>query len=549
MKICTQCHQSFSPAPAEIEFLKRINLPLPTLCPTCRRQGRFAWRNDRTLYHRTCSLTGRQIISIYSPHSPYKVYDQNEWHTDKWDAMEYGRDFDFNRPFFEQFNELMLDTPKTSMFSSRNENSDYTNGAQQDKNCYMIFVSDHNQDCYYSYAIDSCTDCTECLNCYRSTLCMECVDCSSSYNLVYCEKTHNSRDSYLLYDCKNCENCFACFGLRAKKYCILNQQYSQVDYEQKIKKFDLGSHQFMQLMREDVKRRRQAQQIHQYYDGNNNDHVTGDHIVNCKNCIECYDSGTLEDCGYLIFSFNSKDCFDGHVVVDHCELCYGTLGTINQYNTQFTFMSFYSKNSMYLDHSQYCQDCFGCSALKRAQYCILNKQYSKEAYEKMRDRIIAHMKKTGEWGMPLPPALSPFGYNETVAQEYFPLDQKEALKNGWKWNEEEKQSRAVYQGPQLSMPDHIRQTPKEITEKVFQCETCKKPYKIIPQEIRLYQAHGLPLYHQCFDDRHLARIRQRNPRQLWKRHCQKCKKPVETTYAPTRPEIIYCEECYLNSVY
>src|SRR3989339_762302 len=191
MKICTQCHQSFTPAPAEVEFLKRINLPLPTLCPTCRRQWRFAWRNERTLYHRTCDLTGKQIISIYSPHSPYKVYDQNEWHTDKWDAMEYGRDFDFNRPFFDQFNELMLDAPKTSMFSSRNENSDYTNGAQQDKNCYMIFVSDHNQDCYYSYAIDSCTDCTECLNCYKSTLCIECIDCSNSYNLAFSEKSHN----------------------------------------------------------------------------------------------------------------------------------------------------------------------------------------------------------------------------------------------------------------------------------------------------------------------------------------------------------------------
>ena len=28
---------------------------------------------------------------------------------------------------------------------------------------------------------------------------------------------------------------------------------------------------------------------------------------------------------------------------------------------------------------------------------------------------------TGEWGEFFPSSLSPFGYNETVAQEYFPL--------------------------------------------------------------------------------------------------------------------------------
>jgi len=111
-------------------------------------QGRFAWRNERKLYHRKCDLTGKQIISVYAPDSPYVVYDQHEWHSDKWDGMKQGRTFDFNRPFFEQFDELMRSTPKISVFTSQNVNSDYTNGAQQDKNCYMIFVSDHDEDCW-----------------------------------------------------------------------------------------------------------------------------------------------------------------------------------------------------------------------------------------------------------------------------------------------------------------------------------------------------------------------------------------------------------------
>ena len=167
MPSCTRCSLIFTIAPQEATFLETLALPSPQLCPMCRRQNRFAWRNERSLYHRTCDRTGRQIISVFAPESPYTVYDQHEWFTDTWDGMEHGWAFDFNRPFFEQFGELMRATPKISLFASQNTNSDFVNGAQQDKDCYMIFVSDHDEDCYFSYAIDSCRDCLECLNCIR----------------------------------------------------------------------------------------------------------------------------------------------------------------------------------------------------------------------------------------------------------------------------------------------------------------------------------------------------------------------------------------------
>jgi hypothetical protein len=37
------------------------------------------------------------------------------------------------------------------------------------------------------------------------------------------------------------------------------------------------------------------------------------------------------------------------------------------------------------------------------------------------------MIKTGERGEFLDPKINPFGYNETLAQEYFPLTREEAL--------------------------------------------------------------------------------------------------------------------------
>jgi len=560
MSTCRSCRSAFTVPPQEHAFLTKVSLPDPTLCPTCRRQGRFAWRNERRLYHRKCDLTGKQIISVYAPDSPYTVYDQHEWYTDKWDAMQHGRDFDFSRPFFPQFDALIKATPKIAVFTSNNVNSDYTNGAQQDKNCHMIFVSDHDEDCLYSYGIDSCLSCIECLNCFKCELCIECVDCSESYNLAHSEKSHNCRDSFFLSDCKGCHNCFGCFGLRNKQYCIFNEQHSKEEYAKKLSELNTGNMRTLSAARDVFLRKAGQQQIHQYIDGNGNENVTGDHIVHCRNCVECYDSADLEDCGYLIFSFKSKDCYDGHVVVDRCELTYGTISTINQYNTQFTFVSFYSKNSQYLDHCQYCEDCFACSGLKKKRFCIFNKQYSETDYRKLKEKIVAHMKRTPlrssdgsstgqEWGQPLPPELSPFGYNETVAQEYFPLTEGEVIKRGWKWYADTESQTSAYQGPRLSLPADIKDVPDDITEKILTCERTGKPYKIIPQELALYRQHHLPLPRVCFDERHLERIQRRNPRRLWIRNCMKCKKPIETTYEPSRPEIVYCEDCYLKEVY
>ncbi|MCB9806736.1 hypothetical protein H6768_02390 [Candidatus Peribacteria bacterium] len=47
------------------------------------------------------------------------------------------------------------------------------------------------------------------------------------------------------------------------------------------------------------------------------------------------------------------------------------------------------------------------------------------------------MQSTGEWGEFFPLTLSPFGYNETVAQDYFPISEKEAQKKGYKWKSDD----------------------------------------------------------------------------------------------------------------
>ncbi|MCX6807789.1 MAG: hypothetical protein NTZ80_03270, partial [Patescibacteria group bacterium] len=77
----------------------------------------------------------------------------------------------------------------------------------------------------------------------------------------------------------------------------------------------------------------------------------------------------------------------------------------------------------------------------------------------------------------------------------------------------------------------------------------KKPFRIIKQELDFYRKHNLPLPKRHPDQRHKDRLSLRNPRKLWHRTCNKCNISIQTSYSPDRSETVYCEKCYLETVY
>lgn len=125
-RICKKCNIPFPITEKDKEFYAKVSptfhgkkyiIPPPTLCPDCRAQRRLSFRNERKLYKRKCDATGKDIISVYSPASPFTVYEQDYWWSDVWDPMDYGREFDFTRGAFEQFGELMGKVPKVNIIN------------------------------------------------------------------------------------------------------------------------------------------------------------------------------------------------------------------------------------------------------------------------------------------------------------------------------------------------------------------------------------------------------------------------------------------------
>src|SRR3990167_6619779 len=106
LKNCQNCKESFIITPDDLTFYEKMQVPAPTLCPDCRFQRRVLWRAERSLYKRKCDLCQKDIIAVYSTDKPHKVYCRECYHGDQWNPLDHGRDFDFSRPFFEQFKEL-----------------------------------------------------------------------------------------------------------------------------------------------------------------------------------------------------------------------------------------------------------------------------------------------------------------------------------------------------------------------------------------------------------------------------------------------------------
>lgn len=554
-KNCGACKITFEITPEDRVFYEKVSpvwsgkkylIPDPTLCPDCRQQRRLAFRNERHLYHRKCDLTGRALISNFSPSKPYKVYDQKEWWGDKWDPRDYGRDFDFNRPFFEQFDELMKEVPIPHIISSTDvaeSNCIYTNYAGHNKNCYLVFDSDFDEDCMYGNVVKHSKSCMDCSYVTHSELLYGCTDCNNCYNLKYSQDCTSCSDSYFLKNCIACKNCIGCVNLRQKEYHIFNKPYSKADYEKELKGFVFGTRSFVKDFA--MKFQEYAAQFPcKFFHGVQIEHSSGDYLYNTSGATDCFNVANARDLKYCDSLFEANDCMDTSSFGEHIQLVYesGTVG-INATNVLFSHCVV---NDCYnISYSHICRsahDVFGCAGIKRGEYCVLNKQYSRHEYEVLVSRIIEHMKTTGEFGEYFPMSLSPFGYNETVAADIFPLSEEECVKQGLQWKNSEEQN--TYQGPEVVVPDRIHDADEILSSQILKCASTKKFYKILPQEFAFYKKWNIPLPDESPDARHLRRLHKRNPRKLHERQCAKCGLQFQTSYGPERSEAVYCEKCY-----
>jgi len=334
----------------------------------------------------------KNLISVFPNEKIFPVYCYNCYHGTKWDPLSYGLELDLSKPFLEQFHSLQNVVPRQYALVFDNVNCEYTNGVGFSKNCYLIFVSDYDEDCFYSYNIYHCRSCSDLINCHNCELCYDSLNCINCQKVFYSVDCKDSFDLYFSQDCIGCNNLVGCIGLRKKSYCIFNQQYSKNDYDKLFAQLDLSISTNLDNIKDKFNNLFKKYPF-KYIHGVNNYNVKGDNVSNSKDCSYVFSSKEMEDCKYIINGNTSKDCYECYVCVDKSELCFDSLGCFSSRSTIASHLPWSSYDLSYCDSCEVSSSLFGCVSLKNNKYCILNKQYTETEYNELKEKIIKNMKE------------------------------------------------------------------------------------------------------------------------------------------------------------
>ena len=579
-KICQNCNQDFTIEPEDFNFYEKIQVPAPTFCPECRLKRRFAWRNEHTLFKVKDNSSGKEIFAGFPPSSNLKIYDRDYWWSDAWDPMNYGRDYDFFRNFFEQFRDLIYEVPWSSKSVTNVKDSDYCDQAGYLKNCYLCFNGDYVEDSAY------CVRCTKVKNSFDLTqsledeLCYEGVAINGCYRTFFSQDCEGCNDVWFSKNLSGCSNCFGCSDLRSKSYYIFNKPYSKGSYKQKMEELGLDSWASLEKIKEEVSKHLLRFPV-KYFHGIRAVNSSGDYLRNTKNARESFSLDDAQDVKYVQFAYlGTKDSYDYSVWGNSASQMYESLTCGEQCDSvKFCFDCWPSCRN--LEYSICCHsssDCFGCVGLKKKQYCIFNRQYSKEEYGLLREKIIQRMDqmpykdKKGniyKYGEFFPPEFSPFAYNESMLNDSYPLTKEEAIKAGYSWRDPELKEYEITLSVS-AIPDSIKETSDDILKETIQCLVCKRAYRIIPNELSFLRSIGLAVPRLCVNCRLARRLSSINQPLYYRRRCQcfgqksengvyqnsvkhfheagGCPNEFETSYPPSGKEIVYCEQCYNSEV-
>ncbi len=186
-------------------------------------------------------------------------------------------------------------------------------------------------------------------------------------------------------------------GLKVQSIVFPNEyNHGKLLYFKKIAELKLNQRGSLKKLREDFTEF--AKKFPQkYLHGTQNEDSTGDYLNQTQRCTDCYDLATSQDCKYVSIANNAKACYDITVFgANSMEFCCEN-HEVGQ-NVRNIFYSdqvwegcyevYYSKLCMQNSH-----DLFGCIGLKHKSFCILNKQYTPEDYEILKQKIIKNSTK------------------------------------------------------------------------------------------------------------------------------------------------------------
>ena len=545
-KNCVDCKSEFTIDSGDLILYKKVGLNIPDECFECGHKHRFAFSIFGKFRKGISALSGESLITVLPNNARFPIYKTSEWWSDAWDPMTYGQDYDPDRPFFDQLKELQEKVPHPHYNGENNTNCDWCDDVWESKNCYLTRSIFKCENLSYGYRVLETKDSFDIIYSFNLQNSYDCLGCHNSFNLNFSENCKDCIDSYFLFDCRNCQNCFMSWNLRNKQYCIRNKQYTKETYEQELKKMNLGSHKNLEILKNEFENTLKNDAVHRENFNLKTTDSLGNYLTNCDKCTNTFAWENSQNCRNCVRGLNSKDCIN-QTVSWNLELS-GNNSVVNggyQINHSYGSIGRYSE---YVDICIEVEYCFGCVGLRKKKYCILNKQYTKEEYEELKEKIVSDMKKRGEYGQFFPYNMAIGDFNFSNGMIYFPnITQEEIVKNGGYWSEEDLSSKDGMSS--LELPDSILKTEKSIISQALICPETKYRFNISEAEYEFHKRKGFALPRIHFDLRILKKARKTGILRAYPYKCIYCQSDIMAYYPPEWGyKKIACEECYKQNI-
>ena len=290
--------------------------------------------------------------------------------------------------FWTEYIQLKNKYPIVSTHNAKSENCEYGDYLYMCNNAYSSFDNAQCEDITYIFDSFKAKNCADGDYVVESELCYECVDVLKCYNSTYLNYCQRITDSHYCWDCGDSHHLFGCVHLHFKEYCIFNIQYTKEEYEKKV--IDLLK-QSPSIHLEEMKKISMKFPVSTSYIAHSENSDYGNHVDFSKNMYLCFDSAHSENSCYLYDAHHIKNSFD-LTQSFHSQFCYECVdsSTLNNCHHMINCDSIFD--------SGFCSDCknsnhlLGCVAIDKKEYCILNKQYTKDEYEKIVQEIMSTFK-------------------------------------------------------------------------------------------------------------------------------------------------------------
>jgi hypothetical protein len=361
-----------------------------------------------------------------------KVIHYSEFEKNIENLMEKWIPYNFDVDFFENYKKLLLKIDLFNFISYWwNENSDYWDVILSSKNCYLSFtVVNDCENILYSFSVkDNSSNVLNSVSVYQNSdnvyFWRWIVE---SYKIYYSSFINNSNNIWFSSNLNWCSECLFCSDLENCSYYIKNKKYDKQDYLIEKAKILKEKHNFFTYYKE----------VDKTWKNYNSTNVIGSWFFNSENIENWYFGYNVKDWRNLMFVWwinwneNMYDILTAWAWTANNLYWIMWANWDNLYSCMNIVMSSNLYYCYFLENSSFC---IGCIWLRNKSYCILNKQYTKEEWEILVDKIFTQMEKDKILWDFFPAKLNPFYFNDTIAGLFWNFKKEEIIDAWFLWRD------------------------------------------------------------------------------------------------------------------